>query len=74
LLKTFVLLFINTFCGEDACVLRYIFTSIRKTQNQAEPAIKLARSERPSERRRSPCPSKGDWGAGDVRAAQAAVA
>jgi hypothetical protein len=45
LVKNFVLLFINTFWGEDACVLRCIFTSIRKTQNQAEAAIKLARSQ-----------------------------
>jgi len=43
------------------------------SHRRAEHAIKLARSERPSERRATPSPSEGERGAGDTGAPQGAV-
>jgi len=43
------------------------------SRSKAVHAIKLASSERPSERQRRPCPSKADWCTGHKAAPQGAV-
>jgi len=44
-----------------------------KSRSKADHALKLARSERPSERQKRPCPSKADWCTGHNAAPQGAV-
>ena len=61
----------KNFC-EDAAALR-LGGGSRKAASKAAPAIKSARSERPSERQRSPAPKRGEWGTGDVGAPTGAV-
>jgi len=46
---------------------------IQPPAGRAAHALKLPRSERPSERQRRPCPSKADWCTGDVGAPTGAV-
>jgi len=41
-----------------------------KSRSKAAHALNLARSERPSERQRRPCPSKADWCTGHNAAPQ----
>jgi len=41
------------------------------SRSKAEHALKLERSERPSERQRRPCPSKADWCTGNTGARSA---